>query len=69
MRAVGRMNKLMGRSTGAIGIALTTYDLWRRLPPTYRRQAIALARRHGPPLALYIRQQFSEYRRRQKPPP
>jgi hypothetical protein len=63
------MRKVVRRSTGAIGIALTTYDMWRRLPPMYRKQAIALARRHGPPLARYVQQQFKEYRRGQRPKP
>jgi hypothetical protein len=58
------MGKLMGRRAGAIGIALTTWDLWRRLPPEYRKRAIRLARTHGPPLARAVRDQFNEYRRK-----
>jgi hypothetical protein len=65
---VGRMSKLLlGRRAGALGIALTTYDLWRRLPPEYRKRAITMARRHGPPLARYVKQQINEYRRATRP--
>ncbi len=68
---MGRVRKvLLGHRAGALGIALTTYDLWRRLPPEYRKRALRLARTHGPPFALYVRKQFNEYRRQklsQKP--
>jgi hypothetical protein len=60
---MGRVSRIMGRRAGVIGIALTTYDLWRRLPPEYRKRAIRLARTHGPPLARAVREQFNEYRR------
>jgi hypothetical protein len=33
---------------GPIGIALTLFDVWRRLPPRQRKLALELARRHGP---------------------
>jgi len=33
---------------GPIGIALTLFDIWRRLPPKQRKLALDLARRHGP---------------------
>ena len=36
---------------GAVGIALTVYDVWRRLPPKQRKQALQLARTHGPRVA------------------
>ena len=61
-----RMRKTL---PGAFGIALTTYDLWRRLPPEYRKRALRLARTHGPPLALYVRKQFNEYRRQKSQKP
>jgi len=34
-----------------IVLALTMYDVWRRLPPAQRRQLAALARKHGPTVA------------------
>jgi hypothetical protein len=46
-----RMTRLFGRKMGPIGLALTAYDIWRRIPPKHRRRLIAEARRHGPRLA------------------
>jgi hypothetical protein len=42
------------RGLGPISIALTAWDIWRRLPPQQRRQLINLARRHGPKVAAYV---------------
>jgi hypothetical protein len=36
---------------GPIGLAITLYDVWRRLPPKQRKQALDLARKHGPKAA------------------
>ena len=33
---------------GAVGVAITLYDVWRRLPPKQRKLALQLARKHGP---------------------
>jgi hypothetical protein len=38
----------LSRRTGPIGLALTAYQIWRRLPPKQRKQALKLARKHGP---------------------
>jgi hypothetical protein len=35
-----------------IALVLTAYDIWRRLPPKQRKQALKLARKHGPKLAV-----------------
>jgi hypothetical protein len=58
----------LGKRVGWVGVALTTYDLWRRLPPEYRKRAIRLARTHGPPLARLVRDQYYEYRRKKLKP-
>jgi hypothetical protein len=39
---------------GPIGVALTLYDVWRRLPPKQRQQAFELARKHGPTVAKQV---------------
>jgi hypothetical protein len=39
------------RRAGALGTALTLWDLWRRLPPKQRRFLAKQARTHGPRLA------------------
>jgi hypothetical protein len=41
---------------GPVGVALTLYDVWRRLPPRQRKQVIALARKHGPKVAARVLQ-------------
>jgi hypothetical protein len=38
----------LGRRAGPLGLALTAWDLWRRLPPKQRKQLLQAARRHGP---------------------
>jgi hypothetical protein len=32
-------------------MALTAWDIWRRIPPKQRRQIVDLARTHGPRIA------------------
>jgi hypothetical protein len=53
--------RMLGRRVGPVGIALTAWDIWRRLPPHYRREVMALARRHGPRMAAAA---AARYRRR-----
>ena len=40
--------------TSPIGLALTAYEIWRRLPPRQRRKMLELTRRHGPKVAAAI---------------
>jgi hypothetical protein len=39
------------RRLGALGLALSAYDLWKKLPPQQRRQLVEQMRRHGPGVA------------------
>jgi hypothetical protein len=39
---------------GPVGVAIALYDVWRRLPPKQRRQALKLARKHGPKAAAKL---------------
>jgi hypothetical protein len=39
------------RRVGPLGVALTLYDIWRRLPPRQRRWVMQQARAHGPRIA------------------
>lgn len=39
------------RRFGPVGLALTAWDVWRRLPPKQRKQVLNLARKHGPKVA------------------
>ena len=38
------------RPAGTIGVALTAWDLWRRIPPKQRKLLMAQAKVHGPKL-------------------
>jgi hypothetical protein len=48
---VPRLRHLAYRRLGPLGLALTAYDIWRRIPPAQRRQLLAATRKHGPRLA------------------
>ena len=49
---------------GPVGIAIALFDVWQRLPPKQRKQALALARRHGPTAAakIYALRRYSRRR-------
>jgi hypothetical protein len=46
--------RLLSRRAGPIGLALTAYDIWRRLPPKQRRQILDATRKHGPRVAARV---------------
>ena len=39
---------LFTRRVGPVGIALTAFDVWRRIPPAQRRQLIDATRKQAP---------------------
>lgn len=43
--------RFLTRRAGPVGLALTLYDLWRRLPPPQRKQLLEATRKHGPRIA------------------
>jgi hypothetical protein len=45
------MQSMLRRKPGAIALALTAYDIWRRIPPQHRRRLMSEARKHGPRVA------------------
>ncbi len=49
MRSVSRL-----RPTSPVGLALTAFHLWRRLPPTQRQMVLQAARQHGPKVAAAV---------------
>lgn len=42
--------KLLPKRAGSVGLVLTAYDIWRRLPPEQRRMIVNATRQHGPRL-------------------
>ena len=61
---MARANRLFPRKIGPLGVALTAFDIWRRIPKQQRRQIIAQARKHGPRLAKAA---VERQRRRRRP--
>ncbi|HKC21772.1 MAG TPA: hypothetical protein VKB64_04580 [Gaiellaceae bacterium] len=45
------MTRRLDRTVRPLGIALTAWDIWRRLPPRQRKQILNIARKHGPRMA------------------
>jgi hypothetical protein len=65
--ASGRLFRMAGfrslRRTGTIGVALTAWDIWRRIPKKHRRAILRQARKHGPKVAAKLMQQQQRRRR------
>jgi hypothetical protein len=62
--AVARFRRLRG--PGAIGLAMTLWDVWKRIPPKQRQRIIKHARKHGPKLAARL-VKAQQARRRPRP--
>ena len=56
--------RILTRRAGPLGLALTAWDLWRRLPPKQRKQVLALARKHGPKVAARVLQARAKHANR-----
>ena len=54
--------RLLTRRFGPVGLALTAWDIWRRLPPRQRKQIVNIARKHGPKVAARVLQARSRAR-------
>jgi len=54
------------RRVGPLGLALTAWDLWRRLPPKQRKQILKVARKHGPKVAARVMQARARVRSRRR---
>jgi hypothetical protein len=52
---------------GPVGLVLTAYDIWRRIPKRQRRQIIDVARKHGPRAAAAVAKRTSRARPRRGP--
>jgi hypothetical protein len=63
-----RTRRLVTRRGGPVGLVLTAWDLWRRLPPKQRKQVLDLARKHGPRVAARVLQARASYRNRVRRP-
>jgi hypothetical protein len=54
----------LSRRLGPVGVALTAWDIWRRLPPKQRKQVLNVARKHGPKVAAKVLQASARARAR-----
>jgi hypothetical protein len=52
------------RRRGPGGVALTLFDVWRRLPPKQRKWVLQQARHHGPRIAKQALDAQAKRRRR-----
>jgi hypothetical protein len=55
--------KFLTRKAGPLGLALTAYDVYRRLSPKQRKQVLELARKHGPKVASSALKAYGRARR------
>jgi hypothetical protein len=64
------MRRLFPGKLGPIGVALTAYDIWRRIPPRHRRRILRQATKHGPRIAkaAVAKAAASRERRRRRRP-
>jgi hypothetical protein len=42
---------MLTRKAGVVGLAMTAWDIWRRIPPQHRKTILRQARKHGPTIA------------------
>jgi hypothetical protein len=54
------------RRAGPVGIAITAWDIWRRLPPRQRKMVIDVARKQGPKIAAAALQARANMKNRKK---
>jgi hypothetical protein len=54
MLRVPRARLLFAKRMGWWGIALTAWDLWRRIPKRHRKRMLAELRRHAPTVARSV---------------
>jgi hypothetical protein len=52
---MSRLARLLTRRAGPVGVALTAWDLWRRIPPRQRKMLLRQARKHGPKIVKQAR--------------
>ena len=57
-----RARYLMMRRLGPVGVALTAWDIWRRIPKRHRRRIVREARKHAPTVARAVARQVRQAR-------
>lgn len=57
-----RARYLFTRRLGPIGVVLTAWDIWRRIPKQHRRRITREARKHAPTVARTVARQVRQAR-------
>ncbi len=52
----------MSRRMGVVGVALTAWDIWRRIPKQHRRRIAREARKHAPTVARTVAREVRKAR-------
>ena len=60
------MARRVFRRVGPIGVVLTAWDIWRRIPPRHRKTIVKHARKHGPRITARVLK-AQQQRRRARP--
>ena len=47
----------LSKRLGPVTVALTAWDIWRRIPKEHRRTLVRQARKHGPRVAARLMEQ------------
>ena len=55
---------MLTKKAGVVGLAMTAWDIWRRIPPRHRKTIVKHARKHGPRIAARVIQAQQQRRRR-----
>jgi hypothetical protein len=51
---MGPFRRIVTRRAGPLGLALTAYDVWKRIPPKHRKMILKQTRKHGPRVASQL---------------
>ena len=57
-----RARYLLARRLGPLGLVLTAWDIWRRIPKEHRRRIAREARQHAPTVARTVTRQMRRAR-------
>jgi hypothetical protein len=64
---VPRARYLLTRRLGPVGVVLTAWDIWRRIPKQHRRRITREARKHAPTVARAVARQVRQARELKRP--
>ena len=60
---MAKLGRVLTRRAGPWSTALAAWEIWKRIPPRYRKRLLKQARKHGPPI---VKQAYKARRRARK---